>query len=71
MKNFKKSTGLFADEHLKYESDVYEDRKKKNSSKSFQPTLEEMVIAAIETLTSDDGFFLLVSQLNLNSHFMS
>jgi alkaline phosphatase len=52
--------GLFADEHLKYESDVFEDRRK-NNSKSSQPTLEEMTIAAIDTLKNDDGFFLLVS----------
>jgi alkaline phosphatase len=59
--------GLFADEHLKYESDVFEDRRK-NSSKSSQPTLEEMTIAAIDTLKNDDGFFLLVS-IHLSGRF--
>ncbi len=53
-----------------YDSELLQSRSGPAKKKSSQPTLEEMVVAAIDTLTrEDEGFFLLVSYI-LNMKFI-
>ncbi|CAG0920462.1 unnamed protein product, partial [Notodromas monacha] len=50
--------GLFASSHLKYETDAADERRRKKPDA--QPSLEQMTIAAIETLSNgENGFFLM------------